>query len=103
MVGLPIEDYQPVQTDFPDEEILEIQTAEPPSQQWTLYFDGALNGQGAGIGVALLTPEGVLILRAVQLNFTANTNNIIEYEALILGLRLALELGAKWLKLIGDS
>ena len=93
----------PVQTDFFDEEILEIQAAEPPSQQWTLYFDGALNRQGAGIGVALLTLEGVLIPRAVQLNFTANTNNIAEYEALILGLRLALELGAQRLKLIGDS
>ena len=39
----------------------------------------------------------------MQLNFAANTNNIAEYEALILGLRLALELGAKWIKLIGDS
>ena len=59
--------------------------------------------QGAGIGVALLTLEGILIPRAVQLNFTANTNNITEYEALIIKLRLALELGEKQLKLIRDS
>ena len=53
--------------------------------------------------MALLTPEGVLIPRAVQLNFAANTNNVAEYEALILELRLALELWVKRLKLIGDS
>ena len=38
----------------------------------------------------------------MQLNFIANTNNIGEYEALILELHLALELGAKRLKLSGD-
>ena len=39
----------------------------------------------------------------MQLNFAVNTNNVAEYEALILKLSLVLELGAKRLKLIGDS
>ena len=53
--------------------------------------------------MALLILEGVLIPWAVQLKFAANTKNITEYEALILGLRIALELWAKRLKLIDDS
>jgi len=69
---------------------------------WTLYFDGALNIKGRGIGTVLLSPEGVMIPSTSQLNFSV-TNNITEYEAMLAGLKQALVLGAKQLKIIGDS
>ena len=50
----------------------------------------------------MLTPEGITIPLAYQLQFYA-TNNISEYEALLAGLKLAYLLGARHLKIIGDS
>ena len=81
-------EYQPVSTDFPDKEILAISSVMPLVREWTLHFDGALNSEGIGIGATLLTPEGVVLPVAAQLLFSTS-NNITEYEALILGLRMA--------------
>ena len=50
----------------------------------------------------MLTPKGITIPLAYQLQFYA-TNNISEYEALLAGLKLAYLLGARHLKIIGDS
>ena len=50
----------------------------------------------------LTSPEGIVIPRACQLVFPA-THNIAEYEALICGLRMAILLNVKYLKIIGDS
>ena len=101
LVGLPMSEYQPVSTIFPDEEILAINSVTLLVKEWTLHFNGALNSQGVGIGATLLTPEGVGIPTTTQLGFSAS-NNIAEYEALILGLRMALDLGARRLKIVGD-
>ena len=63
---------------------------------WTLYFDGVAVGQrgGAGIsggaGVVLMDPEGQLYLHAFSLNYFC-TNNSAEYDALMLGLELAIK------------
>ena len=64
---------------------------------WTLFFDGASIGQrgGAGIsggaGVVLMDPDGQLYLHAYSLNYFC-TNNTVEYDALILGLELAIQM-----------
>ncbi|KAF7824260.1 Serine/arginine-rich SC35-like splicing factor [Senna tora] len=58
--------------------------------------------KGSGMGVTILTPEGVAIDQALQLNFKT-TNNQVEYEALIAGLNLASELGATNLVVSSDS
>lgn len=50
-----------------------------------MYFDGAVNQDGNGIGVLLITPEGSHIPLAIKLNFEA-TNNMAEYEACITGM-----------------
>ncbi|XP_058185861.1 uncharacterized protein LOC131303089 [Rhododendron vialii] len=69
---------------------------------WTLYFDGAANQKGYGIGVLLITPDGSHISLAFKLNFDV-TNNQAEYEACIVGMEAALTLGVEKLKVIGDS
>ena len=75
---------------------------------WTLYFDGAAIGQrgGAGprggAGVVLMEPNGELHLHAFSLNYF-NTNNTVEYDALILGLELAIQKEVQKLLVKGDS
>ncbi|XP_074327404.1 uncharacterized protein LOC141665323 [Apium graveolens] len=69
---------------------------------WSLYVDGASNGDGAGAGIELISPEAHKIRRATHLAFHA-TNNDAEYEALINGLKLALEMKVENLNVFSDS
>uniref|UniRef100_A0A2N9GCT6 Integrase catalytic domain-containing protein n=1 Tax=Fagus sylvatica TaxID=28930 RepID=A0A2N9GCT6_FAGSY len=63
------------------------------SSEWKLFVDGASNMKGAGAGAVLVSPEGLILEQAVRLGFLAS-NNEAEYEALLIGLRSALRLGA---------
>ena len=67
-----------------------------------MYFYGATNQNGSGIGVLLISPKGTHISFSGRLNFPA-TNNAIEYEACIIGLQATLGLGVKELEVYGDS
>ena len=71
-------------------------------REWKLYFNGAVNNRGAGLGVVLVTPEGETIPMAKKLDFRV-INNIAEYEACIYGVEAALAAGAKDLLVYGDS
>ena len=71
-----------------------------------MYFDGATNHSRYEIGVLLISPHGDHIPRSVRLAFSNQhlaTNNIIEYEACILGLETTLELGIRQIEVFGDS
>jgi ribonuclease HI len=80
----------------------EIQT--PPAsiehETWTMYFDGCVM-KGAGGGLVFISPLGVHMENMVRLHFPTS-NNTAEYEALINGLRIAVELGIKCLEIRGD-
>ncbi|XP_074347107.1 uncharacterized protein LOC141685931 [Apium graveolens] len=65
-------------------------------------MDGASNGDGAGAGIELISPEAHKIRRATHLAFHT-TNNDAEYEALINGLKLALEMKVENLNVFSDS
>jgi ribonuclease HI len=67
-----------------------------------MYFDGALNLEGAGAGVSLISPQGEQLKYVLQIHYKAS-NNRAEYEALIHGLRIAVSLGIKRLLAFGDS
>ena len=54
------------------------------------------------MGAVLVSPKGQQILVSVKLNFDC-TNKIIEYEACIVGLQVALEFDAYSLSIFGDS
>src|SRR5262249_4813247 len=88
LAHLPLPRFSPTNADFPDEELLALVDTTP---SWILHFDGALNSKGGGIGIVLQSPDGVTLPYAFQLSFSA-TNNVAEYEALLVGLRLALTL-----------
>ncbi|KAG8503553.1 hypothetical protein CXB51_001491 [Gossypium anomalum] len=71
-----LEDYEPLNFDFPNEELMCVATTE--DYPWKLNFDGASNAVGNGIGAVL-------------------------YEACIMGLRAAIERGIRTLEVYGDS
>jgi len=70
--------------------------------QWVLWVDGSSNQQGSGAGVVLEGPNGLLIEQALRFAFKAN-NNQAEYEALIAGMLLANDIGARSLLSKSDS
>jgi hypothetical protein len=54
-------------------------------ETWTMYFDGSIMKEGAGVGLVFISPLGVRMEYLVRLYFLAS-NNTAEYEALINGL-----------------
>ena len=52
---------------------------------WKMYFDGALNTLGRGVGAVLISFEGNHCSFTTKLSFEC-TNNEVEYEACVLGL-----------------
>ena len=71
-----------------------------------MYFDGAANQLGFGIGILLISPQGDHIPRSVRLAFSNHRrlrSNIIEYEVCIIGLETVLDLGFRQLEIHGDS
>ena len=108
----PIEDYQFVQYDFPNEEILYLKMKdcdEPtldegpePGSRWGMVFDGAVNQYGNGIGPVIITPHGPHISFTARLTFKC-TNTMAEYEACIMGLEECIDLRIKHLDVYGDS
>ena len=67
-----------------------------------MYFDGSVMAPGSGAGVVLISLDGSRLRYVIRLHFLAS-NNVAEYEALINGLCIAVELGATWLYVRGDS
>ena len=57
-----------------------------------MYFYGLLMRKGASVGLVFISPLEICMKYAVCLHFPAS-NNVAEYEALINGLRIAIELG----------
>jgi len=67
-----------------------------------MYFDGSLMKTGAGAGLLLISPLGVHMRYIIRIHFTAS-NNVMEYEALVNRLKIAIELGVRRLDVRGDS
>ncbi|PKH89661.1 hypothetical protein CRG98_049894 [Punica granatum] len=67
-----------------------------------MYFDGAVNSTGSGIGAVLISPDGRYYPVAAKIDFLC-TNNVAEYEACILGLQAAIDFKVKELEVFGDS
>ena len=102
MASLPVFDDRPIDDDFPDEQIVLVTSF----AGWRLYFDGATNQSGFGIGILLISSQDDHIPRSVRLTFSYHhrlTNNMVEYEACITSLETALDLGVRQLEIHGDS
>jgi ribonuclease HI len=71
-----------------------------------MHFDGSFNLPGMGAGAVLTSPSGDKLCYANQLCFKPEhnvSNNIVEYEGFLAGLRAVSALGIKRLIVKGDS
>ena len=75
---------------------------EQRSQVLEMFFDGACSRETVGAGVVLISPEQGSTHLSFKLAFQV-TNNIAEYEALILDLTAAKDRGIKNIKVFGDA
>ncbi|KAL0373706.1 UNVERIFIED_CONTAM: Ribonuclease HI [Sesamum radiatum] len=71
-------------------------------QKWLLHVDGSSTAQGSGAGIIITTPQGEDIEFAMKFDFKAS-NNEAEYEALVIGMRMAHEMGVRHLLAYSDS
>jgi hypothetical protein len=63
------------------------ETPPPTNSMWNMFFDGASSREGAGARVVFVSPYQEAIPLSYKIEFEA-TNNVVEYEALVLGLRV---------------
>jgi hypothetical protein len=80
----------------------QLPTAPIQPELWTMYFDGLVMKTGAGAGLLFISPLGKHLRYVLRLHFPAS-NNVAEYEALVNGLRITIELGVRRLDAHGDS
>ncbi|KAL0411987.1 UNVERIFIED_CONTAM: hypothetical protein Slati_3788400 [Sesamum latifolium] len=79
-------------------------TQEEVSQErpWLLQVDGSSTTQGSGAGVVITSPQGEDMEFEKKFDFKAS-NNDAEYEALVLGMKIAQYAGALHLLAYSDS
>jgi ribonuclease HI len=74
---------------------------------WTIHYDGTWCHAGVGAAAVITSPTGVKHRYATRLSFALDsdrcTNNVAEYEVVILGLRKLRALGVTTCKIKTDS
>ncbi|KAL0355219.1 UNVERIFIED_CONTAM: hypothetical protein Sradi_3968800 [Sesamum radiatum] len=71
-------------------------------QKWLLHVDSSSTAQGSGASIIITTPQGENLEFAIKFGFKAS-NNESEYEALVIGMRMAHDTGARYLLAYSDS
>jgi ribonuclease HI len=71
-------------------------------RKWVIYVDGSSTNKNGGVRILLITLDGEELSSSLRLEFRT-TNNKAEYEVVIVGLRLALELRADFVEVRSDS
>jgi len=79
-----------------NEHIFQLDNVDLPielEEEWDMIiqFDRPKCEKGGGASVIFITPQGILIPYSFKLDFPC-TNNNVEYEALILAIKIALKL-----------
>ncbi|XP_070015261.1 uncharacterized protein [Nicotiana sylvestris] len=95
-------EYQPLSTYFSDKEVNSVEVIPKYTNVWEIFFDGAMNAKGLGIGEILISPTGQHYPATTRLCFFC-TNNTAEYEACIMGMNMAIDQEVEELLIMGDS
>jgi len=69
---------------------------------WAIYFEGSKSQDDSGVWIVSIDPYNKKHLVSSHLEFEC-MNNIVEYEALMLGLQKSISLNVVMLKVVGDS
>ena len=67
-----------------------------------MRFDGSATTTLNGVGIVLSCEDGDTIPLSFKLGFSCS-NNVAKYEAYLTGLTIALSIGVKHMKVLGDS
>ena len=70
--------------EFPDEDIMALfkEKLDKDRDKWIVWFDGASNVLGHGVGAVLVSPDNQCIPFTARLGFDY-TNNMAEYEVCV--------------------
>ncbi|XP_070005500.1 uncharacterized protein [Nicotiana sylvestris] len=99
----PVDDeYEPLSTYIQDEEVNSVELIPEDTNVWKMFFDGAVNAKGVGIGAILISPTSQHYPTTARLRFFC-MNNTAEYEACIMGINMAVDLDVGELLILGDS
>jgi len=71
------------------------------TRYWIISFDGTCSRSGRGVGIVLKSPDKVIYPCVIKLEFPC-TNNEAEYESLIQGMIISLEMNIEQLIMIDD-
>ena len=72
----------------------QLPPAQVQAELWTMYFEGSLMKTGAGAGLLFISHLGVHMRYVIRIHFAAS-NNVAEYQALVNGLKTAIEPGVR--------
>ncbi|XP_059070614.1 uncharacterized protein LOC131860248 [Cryptomeria japonica] len=97
LVEAPLRDDTPLHIEFPNANVLIVS-----KKTCELYFDGSCTQHGSGVGILFITPQDNTIPKSYGLSFPY-TNNTAKYEALVVGLKMAIEWNIIELHIYGDS
>jgi ribonuclease HI len=67
-----------------------------------MHFDGSKTIHGLGAGIVLSSPKNDQLRYVLQIHFVAS-NNVVEYEALVHGLKVSKDVGIRRIMCFGDS
>ena len=88
-------------TFFADEENNTLEQIDLEDGMWHMHFDGSCSNEGNIAGIILYFPVGNFHNFSYRLDF-ACTNNVTKFEALLLGIENAYNLGYGHLTIFGD-
>ena len=80
----------------------EVAVVDAPGKKWTMRFDESATTTSNRVGVVLSCEDGNTIPLSFKLGFSCS-NNTAKYEAYLTRLTVALSIGVKHMKVLGDS
>ena len=95
LANFPGEDSWDVTDDVPGE-LPAVALVETVGAAWTLHFDGSSTTSEGGAGIVFSKSIGESVGMSFKLDFPC-TNSMVEYEAYLMGLTVAREMGIKCL------
>ncbi|XP_058784953.1 uncharacterized protein LOC131659846 [Vicia villosa] len=85
-----------------DHSVVDITEAYVGTRSWQLFFDGSRHKEGTGVGIFVVSPDGIPTKFRYRIKGDCS-NNEAEYEALIIGLQIMLNVGIRDVDIKGDS
>jgi ribonuclease HI len=87
---------------FPEEDNIPLEIIDLEDELWQMHFNGSHSNEGNRDGIILVSPVGKIHNLSYRLEFSCS-NNVAEFEALLLVIENALNLGCSHLSIFRSS